>query len=205
MDEQQIQDIADRVIAALNNLAPGGPTFLTWLTALTPIAALVAAFIGYKNLRQAQKALTVTVQNNEKNLKQQQTSMNATVDSNASSLEQKREADARAEWWRRTQWGLEAMTSGIPVKEEYGAAVMTIQAQSNLAGPEELTMLDAVLKDFSNELQEGYLDRLEQDARALQVELTPEEENALYSNYGFNVDEPPLPGDNGNTKEDADG
>lgn len=205
MDEQQIQDIADRVIDALYNLAPGSPDPLGYVAALTPLAALLAAVIGYWNLRQAQKALAATVKNNEENLKQQQTSMNATEESNARSLEQKREADARAEWWRRTQWSLEAMTSGVAVKEEYGAAVMAIQAESNLAGPEELAMLESVLKDFSNEKQEGYIDRLLQDAQALQVELTPEEENSLYSNYGFDVDEPPLPGDNGDTKEDADG
>lgn len=91
MDEQQIQEIADRLLEALEGLAPGPPG---WWVIAAPIAVFlaagVAALIGGLNLRKQQHALTQK------------------RDADAKALKQKQDADDRAEWWRRVQWALEA-------------------------------------------------------------------------------------------------
>jgi hypothetical protein len=64
------------------------------VASLAPIAALLAAilvaWVGWNNLKHQQTALRVSVQSDARNLRQ------------------KRQADGRSEWWRRTQWALEA-------------------------------------------------------------------------------------------------
>lgn len=123
MDEQQIQDIADRVVAALNNLAPGEAPWWAWLTALTPVVGLIAAFIaGWVGWH---------------------------------SLKQKREADSRSEWWRRTQWALEAAVSDKRAMKDYGLAMLELQARSKLAGPEEDELLEVTLGHTSTKMNEG--------------------------------------------------
>ncbi|MET3172954.1 UNVERIFIED_ORG: hypothetical protein ABIB52_000782 [Arthrobacter sp. UYCu721] len=112
MNDQQIQEIADRVIAALNNLAPSDPGFN--LADASPFAVLIAAgialLIGLKTVRQ------------------------------------KREADARSEWWKRTQWALEASASKDSRMYAYGTGMLDLLAQSELAGPKDKELLDAVWK-----------------------------------------------------------
>ncbi|VXC34118.1 hypothetical protein [Arthrobacter sp. 8AJ] len=110
MTEEQIQDIANRVIAALEQLAPSDPGFR--LADASPIAVLIAAVV----------ALLIGL---------------ATV-------KQKREADARSEWWKRTQWALEASASKDPKMYAYGTGMLDLLAQSELAGPKDKELLDAV-------------------------------------------------------------
>lgn len=166
MNDQQIQEIADRIIQALNNLAPGEPTLWTSLVALTPLAALtaavVAAVVGYKNLRQQQRAL------------------NASVRSDARNLRQKREADTRSEWWRRTQWALEAAASDNTTMYGYGAGMLDLLAQSELAGPHDKALLDAVWEVTSTEMEDDSIKQLIQDARE-QDDLSYEEVVSLMS------------------------
>ena len=166
MDDQKIQEIADRFIQALNDLAPGEPTLWMNLVALTPMAALtaavVAAVVGYKNLRQQQRALNVSVRSDARNLRQ------------------KREADTRSEWWRRTQWALEAAASDNTTMYGYGAAMLDLLAQSELAGPHDKALLDAVWEVTSTEMEDDSIKQLIQDARE-QDDLSYEEMVSLMS------------------------
>jgi hypothetical protein len=90
------------------------------VAALGPLAvllgALLAAFIGWNTLRQR------TISDNR-------------------ALEQKREADSRAEWWRRAQWALEASLDDKPEKQDIGLAILEALSTSNLAGPEEAQII----------------------------------------------------------------
>ncbi|MGY4541379.1 hypothetical protein ACVWY0_001288 [Arthrobacter sp. UYNi723] len=166
MDEKQIQDIADQVIAALQHLAPAEPSVFANIAALTPFAALtaaiVAAVVGYKNLNQQQRALKESVK------------------SNARSLNQKRQADARSEWWKRTQWALEAAASDDPRMYAYGAGMLDLLAQSELAGPKDKELLDAVWEGTDTEMQDEDIEQLIKDASE-QEDLTYEELLSLMS------------------------
>jgi hypothetical protein len=101
------------------------------LAALGPLAillgALLAAFIGWNTLRQRTVA-------DERALAQKRE-----ADTNA--LRQKTEADSRAEWWRRTQWALEASLNDKEEKQDIGLAVLEQLSTSNLAGPEEAQII----------------------------------------------------------------
>lgn len=110
MDEAQIQEIADRVIAALESMSPG----TNWPVL---IAAVLAFLIGLFTLRQ------------------------------------KSQADARSEWWSRTQWALEATVAADKRLFTYGYEILEIQGDSNLAGPEELDLLDAVWKQTKSKME----------------------------------------------------
>lgn len=166
MDDKQIQEIADRVVAALEQLAPGEPSVFANLAALTPAAALfaaiVAAIVGWRNLKQQQKALKVTVRSDARNLRQ------------------KREADARSEWWKRTQWALEAAASDDPRMYAYGTGMLDLLAQSELAGPKDKELLDAVWEGTDTEMQDEDIEQLIKDASE-QEDLTYEELVSLMS------------------------
>ncbi|WP_066587865.1 hypothetical protein [Cellulomonas timonensis] len=56
---------------------------------------------------------------------------------------QRRRADAKAEWWRRTQWALDEVLSGAPERRRVGVAVLYRLAESELAAPEDLEVFDA--------------------------------------------------------------
>lgn len=189
MDDQQIQEIADRVIAALQGLAPDAPSPLADIAAFTPVAALiaaiVAAIVGWRNLKQQQRALKVTVRSDARNLRQ------------------RREADARSEWWRRTQWALEAATSGNTIMYGYGTGMLDLLAQSELAGPEDKELLDAVWEGTSTEMRDDGIERLLMLAKE-QDGLTVDELASLRS-YFNDVDVGPETGENGTNEEDSDG
>jgi hypothetical protein len=101
------------------------------LAALGPLAvllgALLAAFIGWNTLRQRTVA-------DEK------------------ALAQKREADSRAEWWRRAQWAFEAAMDENEEKQDVGLAVLELLNTSNLAGPEEA---EIIAEAWKRPLQNG--------------------------------------------------
>lgn len=100
MDEQQIQQIVDRVVAAIEGLKPGpAQDWQVWGafgSYATLLAAVVAFLIGWWSIRQ------------------------------------KREADARSEWWRRTQWALEASASDNDEMYSYGTGMLDLLARSEL-------------------------------------------------------------------------
>ncbi|MET3809382.1 hypothetical protein [Arthrobacter sp. UYEF3] len=58
-------------------------------------------------------------------------------------LKQKSEADNRAEWWRRTQWALDAAYSGNTERGTIGLKVLKVLGESPLAGSGELAVLEA--------------------------------------------------------------
>ena len=68
-------------------------------------------------------------------------------------IKQKREADNRAEWWRRTQWALDAVYSGDKKRGTVGLKVLTVLAESELAGKGELDVLEAASEDPLNEAE----------------------------------------------------
>jgi len=101
------------------------------LAALGPLAvllgALLAAFIGWNTLRQRTVA-------DEK------------------ALAQKREADSRAEWWRRAQWAFEAAMDENEEKQDVGLAVLELLNTSSLAGQEEA---EIIAEAWKRPLQNG--------------------------------------------------
>lgn len=82
-------------------------------------------------------------------------------------IQQKREADNRAEWWKRTQWALDAVYSGDDRRGTVGLKVLTVLAGSKLAGQGELDVLEAAW--------ENPLDEAERELKAA-AEGIPSEE-----------------------------
>lgn len=62
-------------------------------------------------------------------------------------LQQKALADNRSEWWRRTQWALDAVNSGNTKQATMGLKVLKVLAESELAGEGELAVLEAAWED----------------------------------------------------------
>ncbi|WP_289563145.1 hypothetical protein [Cellulomonas cellasea] len=58
-------------------------------------------------------------------------------------IAQRRRADAKAEWWRRTQWALDEVLTGAPERRRVGVAVLYRLAESELATPDDLEVFDA--------------------------------------------------------------
>lgn len=174
MTEEQIQQIADRVIAALENLAPVDPGFQ--FANLGPvavfIAAGVAAWVGWRNLLHQQTVLKETGKKAD------------------DALEQKREADARSEWWRRAQWALEAKSSEDPDMNGYGSAILDVLPKSNLTGLEDKKLLDIVWKSTPSEMQDEEITEFIAEFKDLD-NLDPEEEETLRSFFERN---PPASG-----------
>ena len=197
MDEKQIQEIVDRVVTALESLKPVASAKEWWehVAAFGSWAALLAAglafWIGWRSLKQQQKALKVTVRSDARNLRQ------------------KREADARSEWWRRTQWALEAAAE--PENEAmnaYGTGMLDLLARSELASLKDKELLDAVWEVTDTEMQDASIEELIREAAHL--EGLDEEELAVVRSF-YNVDESSDKGDNEdknqyrNEREEANG
>ncbi|MGT2460935.1 hypothetical protein [Sinomonas atrocyanea] len=74
-------------------------------------------------------------------------------------IRQRSYSDRRAEFWRRTEWALEASTSQDPQLAAMGTMVLASLAKSDLiASDEELQLLDAVWIDPIAEAEEAGLD-----------------------------------------------
>ena len=106
-------------------------------------------------------------------------------------LKQKAEADNRAEWWKRTQWALDAVYSGDKKRGTIGLKVLKVLGESELAGEGELAVLEAA--------SERPLDRA---AQALRARTTAEEQvtsenRSRPTQPGAGVDGEPAPRDNG--------
>lgn len=161
MDDERLWDLAERAVAALEDLAPGDPG---WWVIAPPIAVFVAALV----------ALGVGLLN----------------------YWQKRKADAKAEWWRRVQWALEARAAtDNPMLMDSGSAVLNVLAKSNKPSAEERDIIEVVLENSSVE----YLD--EGSGVAPQTEPEAAGGDAATGD----LDEVAETGDNGSTQEVADG
>ncbi|GGH92288.1 hypothetical protein ACFFGR_04400 [Arthrobacter liuii] len=79
-------------------------------------------------------------------------------------IKQKREADNRAEWWKRAQWALDAAYSGDPKRGTVGLKVLTALAESDLAGKGELDVLEAA---WENPLSEAERQQAESTAEMM--------------------------------------
>jgi hypothetical protein len=74
-------------------------------------------------------------------------------------IRQRSYSDRRAEFWRRTEWALEASASPDPQLAAMGTMVLASLAKSDLiASDEELQLLDAVWIDPIAEAEEAGLD-----------------------------------------------
>lgn len=207
MDEAQIQEWVDQITTALEGLAPEpppGPGILGVVAALSPIvaliAAIVAAVIGWKNLKAQQRALMATQRNHARTIVEQRKALDAAQRNHDTSLDQKREADARSEWWRRTQWALDA--AAHPDTFEVGIAMLNVQAESALAGDEELAVIESVLNTvLPSRLDDEGIDQVVEEAQqaGLAEDLSPEEEAALARYY--DVDDSDTSGDNEGDEE----
>ncbi len=62
-------------------------------------------------------------------------------------LQQRRAADAKSEWWRRTQWALEQLLSGDPQRANVGTSMLNVLVASDLATEEELDLLRSAWDD----------------------------------------------------------
>jgi GAF domain-containing protein len=107
----------------LVELASDAPQWWEIVGALAPVAVLIAAVL-------AAGTAFATLQ------------QRATADRAA--LEQKRRADDRAEWWRRTQWAIDAATSLDPIRQEAGVEALLQLSYSDLATEEDRLILDAI-------------------------------------------------------------
>lgn len=146
MEQAQFSAMAGMVVAALPDVEPVVPGWWTVVGAFTPVvalaAAVVAAVVGYRNLRQQQAALA------------------AQVGAHEQTLAQKTAADARSEWWRRTEWALEAAASANPAMYAYGIGMLGLLATSTLADDADKELLDAVWRNSSTGLRDADIQRL---------------------------------------------
>lgn len=145
------------------------------VAALGPVAvligALVAAFIGWRTLRQ------------------------------------KAEADNRAEWWKRTQWALDAVYSGDKKLATVGLKVLGVLGESGLAGPGELAVLEAAWKKPLSEAKEGLRDEQAAEARSSGRTVVYRTRAAKGSAAGRQVDVGAGASDNdiGDSREESEG
>ncbi|KIA72658.1 hypothetical protein ANMWB30_24260 [Arthrobacter sp. MWB30] len=177
MDDKQIQDIVDRVVAALEGLKPGpAQDWQVWGafgSYATLLAAVVAFLIGWMTIKQ------------------------------------KREADARAEWWRRTQWALEAAADpDNEAMNAYGTGMLALLARSELATDMDKELLDAVWEVTETEMEDDSIKAFVE--RAAHLQGLSEDELAVVRSF-YSVDGKSETGENEdksesrNDREEADG
>lgn len=128
MDEQSINEIADRVVDALNNMAPGDPTGWEIVAALGPLAVLaggvITLIIGLLSLRRQRI-----------NAEKQSTD-------NGEALAERRRADDRSEWWKRAQWALDASLSESTARQDLGFKMLKRLIRAGNIDKEDLELLD---------------------------------------------------------------
>jgi hypothetical protein len=111
-------------------------------------------------------------------------------------LRQKAGADNRAEWWKRTQWALDAVYSGDKKRGTVGLKVLKVLAESELAGKEELAVLEAAWEKPLSDAEHSLLVHTATLAES-QVSRVPASARAVPPEAGSGVDDEPRPGDNG--------
>ncbi|MFJ2662514.1 hypothetical protein [Arthrobacter koreensis] len=123
-------------------------------------------------------------------------------------LWQKSRSDARSEWWRRTQWALEATNSERDRPYAQGTELLRIQAKSRLAGADELEFLNAVWEDSETSVQgTDEVDEVSEYLREMGVNPRDQEIVTAYLSAKAEaqqslVDEPPGNSDNEDTEEE---
>jgi hypothetical protein len=120
--EQEIQELANRLIAAIESLAPGEPSIWSIISSLAPVAALLAAglvtFMGWKNLEHQQKALAASNTN-----------------------------DDRTQWWKRVEWALDAAMKVENTRlAKMGNELLRVLSTSKMASDADKDLLDSVWK-----------------------------------------------------------
>ncbi|MGW6174079.1 hypothetical protein ACWF5H_11355 [Arthrobacter sp. NPDC055138] len=63
------------------------------------------------------------------------------------SMQTQAEANRRAQWWERAEWALDASMSSSMDRRVIGLGVLTLLAESSLAGEEEARILQVASKD----------------------------------------------------------
>lgn len=160
MTPEEIEEIARQTADALQS----DPTGWEIVAALGPLAVLAGAVvtlvIGLRSVRQQRinaeqqsrdngVALDLQRTNAEKQSQQNQAALDLQrvnaekqfVQSQAA-LAERRRADDRAEWWKRVQWALDAVLSGVARRENLGFKMLDQLTKSGSAGEEDLGLLD---------------------------------------------------------------
>ena len=72
---------------------------------------------------------------------------------------QKSRADRRDQWWKRAQWAIEQTFTDDEEQKALGFRVLQVLADSKLAAPEELRVLESLttpeIEPLAPEIQEG--------------------------------------------------
>lgn len=125
-------------------------------------------------------------------------------------VKQKTVADNRAEWWKRTQWALDAVYSDDAKRGTVGLKVLKVLGESELAGSGELAVLEAAWEQPLEKAKK----RLPKPPappgagsellKSFATVVAPVMGVDVISSVLFpssKVDEPPKPGDNGGEEE----
>lgn len=186
LTDQQIQDIADRVIEALHQLAPQPPGAPGWwepwgaFGSYVAIAAAVVAFVvGSRSLAQQREQLET-----------QRDQITAQTTAAADALGQRQEADDRSEWWRRTQWAIESAASEDETLNAVGMRMIPKMHKSGLASDEDRDLLDTIWQVAPAAADEESAEEFEKRLDEFDEELL--------------LDDSPETGENGITKEAED-
>ncbi|MDN3935688.1 hypothetical protein QWJ39_05110 [Arthrobacter sp. YD4] len=93
-------------------------------------------------------------------LRRQKRALLGNAATHTDSLARRREADARAEWIRRTQWALGAAASSNDTRHFYGITILEALARSDLTGPEDKSILDTVWAASYTKMHDDEIRRL---------------------------------------------
>jgi hypothetical protein len=141
------------LVAALHEApTPEGPGWWTQISPFTSIA-LSAAIIG--------AAVLLLLK-----LRRQKRVLLGSAGTHTGNLGWRREADASAEWIRRTQWALGAAASTNDTMYFYGTTILEALARSDLTGPEDKSILDSVWAGSYTKMHDDEIRQLIAECRA---------------------------------------
>jgi hypothetical protein len=193
MNNQQMQEIPDRAVAALEGLSSNDPWLWTYVAALAPVAlvitAIVVTVIGLRTLRR------------------QESAFESNVTSEARNLVRTRDGEAMNEWWRRAQWALSATASTNDTMYSYGIGILGVLAKSDLAGSEEKALFDAVWKGSGTKMRDKEIRHLlEQHRDARRQEGSGPligESSKPESGLPGTANDPPVSGESGISEDES--
>lgn len=195
MNDQQMQEIGDRVVPALEGLVQLDPWWWTYVAVLAPVAllttAIVVTVVGLRNLRR------------------QKSAFKHKVASGARNMHRTRDSDAMTEWWRRAQWALTATASTNDTMYSYGIGILGVLAKSDLAGSGEKSLFDAVWEGSCTKMRDEEIRHLLEQLRdaARQEEGGPligQFSEGELSRSGT-VNAPSVAGENGSSEDESHG
>ncbi|WP_193342621.1 hypothetical protein [Pseudarthrobacter sp. AB1] len=195
MNDQQMQEITDRVVAALEGLSSSDPGWWTYVAALASVALLAAVIgvtvVGLRNLRQKESASKPNVANDARNLRRT------------------RESDAMTEWWTRAQWALNATASTNDTMFSYGIGILGVLAKSDLANSEEKSLFDTVWKGSGTRMRDEEIRHLLEQHRDA---ARQEKGGPLIGHSSIRelsrpatANDPPVFGENGSSEDESHG